>query len=102
MKKQDQYDQLKLEIDTIKNRHFAFTGKLRYTRQDSFVLIHILGGIPDRYINRNTNYLVLGKQLKAKGGVSNKIRLAEKKIQKGQDIKLLSEQEFYSLLKESI
>lgn len=96
--------QLELEFDQIRERHFCFTGKLRrFTRKQAFQILELFGGSGDQTVKRNTQYLVIGKQLqKTKDGKSIKYRRAEDLKEKGQDIKILPEQDFYDLLRESI
>ena len=95
-----------LDFDMIKGRHFAFTGKLqRFTRKQAKQLVSLLGGETDDTVKKETNYLIVGKIRLTNGsddGKTIKYRRAESLKTQGKSIKLLSEQEFYDLLKESI
>ena len=104
MAKNQHDEQLMIDFDSVKDRHFAFTGKLRrFTRKEAFQMIQLLGGEGDQTVKKNTQYLVIGKQVqKSKDGKTIKYRRAEDLKEQGQDIKLLPEQDFYDLLRESI
>ena len=81
--------------------HCCFTGKLeKLTRMDAWQLLSQIGGIPDKNVTKDTNYLVLGNLdlPQIRDQKSNKQKNAEKKKAKGQDIEVITEQQFYELI----
>lgn len=86
---------------TLKGKRIAITGILAfYKRKDAFDLIRDNGGIPQEYITKETDYLVVGYYRKntLKSGKSNKRILAELYISKGLKIKIIREDEFLRML----
>lgn len=81
-------------------KHVVFSGDLaRYTRKEAMQLIVNLGGELDSSVTRKTNVLVLGDLEQATGGEkSSKQKRAEALMEKGQDIQIIKETEFYKLL----
>lgn len=86
------------------NRHVVFTGKLeKMLRKDAMQLVVNLGGILDKSVTRQTNYLILGDNdynAVLKGKKSSKHTKAEKLKLDGQDIEIIDELTFYDLLEE--
>lgn len=81
--------------------HCCFTGKLeKLTRSDAWQLLTQIGGIPDKNVTKETNFLILGNLdlPQVRGQKSSKQKNAEKKKAKGQDIEIISEQQFYELI----
>lgn len=94
-----------IEIDTdnfFYKKHVVFTGKLdKMLRKDAMQIIVNLGGILDLTVNKDTNYLILGNNdynVVLNGEKSSKHKKAEQLKLKGQDIEILDENTFYSLL----
>ena len=74
-------------------------------RKDAFQLVLNLGGHISENLNRNTNFLIVGEQdYKKLNGKqkSSKMIKAENWILKGADLKIISEQVFYELIKDNI
>ena len=86
---------------SIKGKRIAITGTLVfYKRKAMFDLIHDLGGIPQKNVTKETDYLVVGyyRENKLKNGKSNKRLLAERYISQGRKIKIIREEEFLQML----
>lgn len=83
---------------------FAFTGKLeRMTRKEAMQAVVNAGGICNDGVIASTNYLVLGNNdycKSIKGGKSSKQKKAEKMQLAGSDIRTITEDVFYDMLKE--
>ncbi len=83
-------------------KHCVFTGKLdKMVRKDAMQIIVNLGGVLDKSVTKNTNYLILGNNdyvSSIKDGKSSKQKKAEKYQLEGQDIKIIDESTFYNLL----
>ena len=79
----------------------VFTGALSsMTRKEAFQLVVNLGGIPSDNLNAKTNYLVIGNAEFAqsvKNGKTNKMKKAEKMIQKGSELAVISEAAFFDM-----
>ena len=59
------------------------------------------GGIPEGNVTQNTNYLVVGRDDYGnfkEGNKSNKMLKAEKLIQKGQDLEIITEDDFLDMI----
>ena len=87
--------------EEIKGKHVAITGALLfYRREDAFSLIRECGGIPNRYVTRETDYLVKGQYRRnmLRGEKSNKQIRAEKYISQGKDLRIIDEDELLSML----
>lgn len=73
-------------------KHVVFTGKLeKMLRKDAMQIIVDLGGILDKSVNKNTNYLILGNNdynAVLHGDKSNKHKKAEKLKMEGNDINI--------------
>ena len=86
-------------------KSICITGTLeKMIRKDALQLVANIGGIPTDSVTKKTDILVLGNNdyCKAiKGGKSNKQKKAEKLILGGQDLQIMSENVFMSLLNES-
>ena len=94
-------------IDTtnpIYGKVIVFTGALSaMTRKEAFQLVANLGGIPSDSLNAKTNFLVIGNAEFAqsvKEGKTNKMKKAEKMVQKGLEISIISESAFFDLISE--
>ena len=90
------------ETSLFYNRVFVFTGTLeKMVRKDAMQLVVNRGGICGDNVNNKTNYLVLGNNdycTTIKNGKSNKQKKAEQLQLKGSDIKIISENVFYTML----
>ena len=79
------------------DQHCAFTGKLqKYTRKEAMQVVAGIGGLGENSVTKKTRFLILGTQ--AKEGKSNKQLKAEKNLEKGQKIEIISEGVFYDML----
>lgn len=65
-------------------------------------MVELLGGSGDENVKRETQYLVIGRQIQKNDGKTIKYQRAVALRNKGQDIRLLPEQAFYDLLRASI
>lgn len=85
-------------------KHVVFTGKLeKMLRKDAMQIIVDLGGILDKSVNKNTNYLILGNNdynAVLHGDKSNKHKKAEKLKMEGNDINIIDEFTFYDIINE--
>ncbi|TYK32381.1 exonuclease domain-containing protein [Bacteroides pyogenes] len=79
-------------------KNVAFTGKLSsMVRAEAQQIIADIGGINQDGINKNTNFLIVGQQdyrIVGEDGMSAKQEKAIKLISKGQDLEILSEDDF--------
>ena len=82
----------------------VFTGTLeKMSRKEAMQEVVDLGGICEDRLTKRTNYLIVGNleyRANVKDGKSKKLKTAEDYIKKGQDLEILSENVFYSLLEE--
>jgi DNA polymerase-3 subunit epsilon len=80
------------------DRHVVFTGTLlSMERKDAMQIIADLGGYPENGINSRTNFLIVGQQdfkIVDESGLSGKQKKAAQLFQKGQDIEIISEDDF--------
>ena len=99
-------EQLRLDYDEIKGHTFAFTGKLRsFTRRQAKTMVDIFGGSAADSVTKTTDYLVIGKVCqpnRTQNGKTIKFRKAQELQEKGSNIRMLHEQDFYDLLRDSI
>lgn len=82
-------------------KNIVFTGALeKYTRAEAAQIVVNIGGICQNGINKSTNFLVIGDMdaKTIKNGKSKKVKKAEEKILKGQDLQILTESVFYDLI----
>lgn len=91
------------KTDYFKNKVIVFTGPLStMSRIDATILIKKLGGAVGSSVTRNTNVLITGVKnidLLKPHQMSGKLKKAVELIQKGQEIKFLTEEEFLTILK---
>ncbi|WP_333616056.1 BRCT domain-containing protein [Bacteroides pyogenes] len=84
--------------DRFYKKNVAFTGKLSsMVRAEAQQIIADIGGINQDGINKNTNFLIVGQQdyrIVGEDGMSAKQEKAIKLISKGQDLEILSEDDF--------
>ena len=87
-------------IDTMNplyEQYCAFTGRLqKYTRKEAMQIVASVGGFGENDVTKKTRFLVLGTQIKERK--SNKQLKAEKNLNKGQKIEVISELTFYDML----
>lgn len=82
-------------------KNIVFTGALeKYTRAEAAQIVVNIGGICQNGITNSTNFLVIGDMdaKTIKNGKSKKVKKAEEKILKGQDLQILTESVFYDLI----
>lgn len=101
-------DNIKADVSDIDEdnffygKHCVFTGTLeKMVRKDAMQLVVNVGGILDKSVTKETNYLILGNNdycSSIKDGKSSKQKKAEKLKLKGQDIEILDENTFYILM----
>ena len=78
-------------------QYCAFTGKLqKYTRKEALQVLADIGGLGQSSVTKKTRFLILGAQIN--DGKSNKQLRAEKNLEKGQNIEIISELVFYDML----
>jgi DNA polymerase-3 subunit epsilon len=101
---------LKATVDSFDETHpcynmrFVFTGELKIKREEAAQIIINLGGIVESSITKKTNYLVLGNydyftSRRIKDGKSSKHKKAEEYILKGQDLRIITENIFFDMLR---
>ncbi|NLP50248.1 exonuclease domain-containing protein [Bacillus sp. RO1] len=82
-------------------KNVVFTGKLSvFSRREAAELVGKKGGTPQNGINKQTDYIVLGdfEDVMIKGNKSSKLIKAEKMINEGKNIEIVSEQDFLKML----
>ncbi|MCM3323282.1 exonuclease domain-containing protein [Cytobacillus kochii] len=82
-------------------KNIVFTGKLNlFTRKEAAQLIANKGGIPQNGINKETNYIILGdfEEVMIKGNKSSKLEKAEKMINEGKELEIISEEDFIKMI----
>lgn len=83
-------------------KHIVFTGTLTsMTRKEAQVKVLEIGGKCSSGVNNSTNFLIVGEQDYSKfgeGHKSTKMKKAEKLLSKGQEIELLSENQFIEMI----
>lgn len=85
--------------------YFCFTGKLeRMTRKEANKAVSLVGGIPEKGVTQRTNILVVGEQdwrVVGTNGLSSKMKKAQSLLEKGQDIEIMTENDFIKFLEPS-
>lgn len=87
--------------ETIKGKRIAITGTLVfYRRKDVFELIRNLGGVPQKNVTKETDYLVVGyyRRNSIIGYKSNKRIRAERYIYQGLNLRIIKEEDFLPML----
>lgn len=88
------------------NKNCVFTGALeRFTRKDAAQLVCNIGGICENGVTKKTNFLIVGDfdySANIKDGKSSKLKKAEQLILAGQDLQIISENTFYTMLEDAI
>lgn len=82
-------------------KNIVFTGKLNlFTRNEAAHLVAKKGGKPQNGINKETNYIILGnfEDVMIKGNKSSKLEKAEKMINEGKEIEIISEEDFIKMI----
>ncbi|MBU9721960.1 MULTISPECIES: exonuclease domain-containing protein [Bacillaceae] len=83
-------------------RKVVFTGKLNfYSRKHAAEFVANKGAFPQNGINKETDIIVLGDfdNVMIKGNKSTKLKKAEKMIEDGHQIEIISEEEFLIMVK---
>lgn len=83
------------------NKSFVFTGALSIPRSQAAQMVIDVGGLCENGVTKKTNYLVVGNLdyvRNLKGSKSSKIIKAESLILIGQDLMILSEDDFFQYL----
>ncbi len=92
------------ENNLFYNKHVCVTGTLvSMTRTNALQKIVDIGGIADNSVNQNTNYLIMGLQdylSFADGKESSKTKKAKELISEGQNLQIISEDDFLKMLYE--
>lgn len=87
----------------LSEKVIVFTGALSISRDEAMKLAAKNGAIPNASVTTKTNYLVVGNDDYHKfkqGNKSNKMLKAEQLIAKGQDLELITEDDFFKLIQE--
>lgn len=88
-------------ITNFSGKYIVFTGALKIKRSEAMKIVADEGGIPEGNVTKNTNYLVVGRDdygnFKA-GNKSNKMLKAEHLIDKGQDLEIITEDDFLDMI----
>ena len=83
-------------------QYFCFTGKLeRLTRNEAHRMVALVGGIAENSVTKHTNILVIGEQdlaVVGTDGMSSKMKKAQTLSENGQDIEIMTENDFTRLL----
>jgi NAD-dependent DNA ligase len=87
------------DVNDIKDKHFVLTGEFSYgTRSSVLDFIVSKGGIVDDQVKKCTQFVVigsLGSQAWKNGVYGSKIKKAMELKDKGQDIELVAEEDFF-------
>lgn len=78
-------------------KNIVFTGELKYfSRSEAAKMAAGCGGQPQNSVTAKTNYIILGnyEDVMIKGKKSSKIMKAEKLINDGKKVELISEEDF--------
>ncbi len=89
------------ETHVFYNKGISFTGTLSIQRKDAAQLAVNKGAFYCSTVTKKTNFLVMGVQDYKKfvdGEKSSKLKKAEELIEKGQDLEIIDENEFFKLL----
>ncbi len=79
----------------------VFTGKLElFTRKQAAQLVADKGAIPQNGLNKETDFIILGdfETAMINGTKSTKLKKAEKMIEEGKSLEIISEEEFLKML----
>ncbi len=80
----------------------VITGKLsHFTRAEALQKIADIGGIPQDSVTKTTNFLIIGQtdfRVVGEEGISSKQKKAMKNKENGQEIEILSEDDFMELI----
>ena len=85
----------------LSEKVIVFTGALSITREEAMKLAANVGAIPNASVTTRTNYLVVGNDDYHKfkeGNKSNKMIKAERLIKQGQDLEMITEDDFIELV----
>lgn len=80
----------------------VFTGALSMIRREAMQMVADVGGVNNDRVTTATNFLIVGSTdyvANLKGAKSSKLKKAEQLIQAGQDLQILTEQTFLSMIK---
>lgn len=91
--------------DDFANKNFVFTGTLStMQRSKAMEIVATGGGVPQDGITKSTNYLVAGIQdmNRIKDGMSKKMKKAIEYKRSGQDIEIIGEDQFLSMIDEEL
>lgn len=92
------------EDNELYEKEIVFTGTLeRMTRRNAMQIVVNMGGVASDKVNKNTDYLVIGKSdfIDFKNGKkTNKLKKAEELIGKGQALEIIDETDFYRIIGE--
>lgn len=73
------------------------------TRKEAITMVALTGGIPEKNVTKNTNILVVGEQdwrVVGKSGLSTKMKKAQSLLENGQNIEIMTEDDFIKMLEE--
>lgn len=85
----------------LAGKYIAFTGALSLTREEAMQKAADVGAIPAAGVTKKTNYLVVGVDDYGKfkeGNKSNKMLKAEQLILAGQDLEIITEDDFLDMI----
>lgn len=85
----------------LAGKKIVFTGALSIPRKEAMQKAASFGAIPEATVTKNTNYLVVGIDDYGnfkEGNKSNKMLKAEKLIQAGQDLEIITEDDFLDMI----
>ncbi|WP_416826217.1 exonuclease domain-containing protein [Ectobacillus polymachus] len=82
-------------------KSIVFTGKLNaFSRKEAAELLASKGGTPQNGLNKETNFIVVGdfRDVMIEGNKSTKLLKAEKMINEGKELEIISELDFLKML----
>lgn len=97
-------DEQKVDSHRTEKEEQKVSEKLeRMTRKEANKAAALVGGIPEKGVTKHTNILVVGEQdwrVVGTDGLSSKMKKAQTLLEKGQDIEIMTENDFIRLLEE--
>lgn len=87
----------------LNGKNVVFTGKLSgFFRKDAAAIVVKSGGTPQGMINKSTDYLVVGNydQVMRSGNKSSKLIRAERLVEEGIKLEIISEEDFLKMVNE--
>lgn len=72
-----------------------------WPEKEANTIVALTGGIPEQSVTKNTNILVVGEQdwrVVGESGLSSKMKKAQSLLENGQNIEIMTEDDFFKFL----